>query len=112
MSRRARRRWRRSRRVGGAGAAICDSIPQLNEIRCALKCARSSPSFTVERLEATDYAPFHGVCFEGNEPYTKIQVRLFGRLSYCVHFHHLSLDRPKIICTHYLKSGDHDVREY
>jgi hypothetical protein len=67
---------------------------------------------SVERLEAKEYAPFHGVCFEGNDPYTKIQVRLFGKLSYRVHFHHLSLDRPKIIYTHYLKSGHHDVREY
>jgi hypothetical protein len=39
---------------------------------------------SVERLEAKEYAPFHGVCFEGNDPYTKIQVRLFGKLSYRV----------------------------
>jgi hypothetical protein len=97
-----------------SGAAICDSTSQLNEIRCALKCARSSPSFSVERLVtiAKDYASFHGICFEGNDPYAKIQVRLFGKLAYRVHFHRLSLDRPKIIYTHDLKSGHHDVREY
>jgi hypothetical protein len=97
-----------------SGAAICDSSPQLNEIRYALKCARSSPSFNVERLvaTATDYAPFHGICFEGNDPYAKIQVRLFGKLAYRVHFQHLSLDQPKITYTHDLKSGHHDVRKY
>jgi hypothetical protein len=95
-------------------AAICDSTPQLDEIRCALKCAGSSPSFSVERLVtiARDYEPFHGICFEGNDPYATIQVRLFGKLAYRVHFQHLSLDRPKIIYTHDLKSGHQDVRKY
>ena len=95
-----------------SGTAICNDNAHLNEVRHALNCAQPSAAFTVERLEARDYAPFHGGCFEGNDPYAKIQVRLFGKLAYRVHFHHLSLDGPKIIYTHYLKSGHHDVREY
>jgi hypothetical protein len=67
-------------------------------------------AFSVERLLAQDYAPFHGICFEGNDPYVKIQVRLFGRLAYRVHFRRLSLDQRKIVYTHNLKSGDQDVR--
>jgi hypothetical protein len=95
-----------------SGTAICNDSPHLNEVRHALNCAHPSAAFTVERLEAKDYAAFHGVCFEGNDPYAKIQVRLFGRLAYRVHFRFLSLDQRKIVYTHNLKSGVQDFREY
>jgi hypothetical protein len=95
-----------------SGTEICNDTAQLNEVRHALKCARGSAALSVERLLAQDYAPFHGICFEGNDPYVKIQVRLFGRLAYRVHFRRLSLDQRKIIYTHNLKSGHEDVREY
>jgi HNH endonuclease len=93
-----------------SGTAICDDISQLNEIRDALKFGGASDAFSVDRLLAQDYAPFHGICFEGNDPHVKIQVRLFGMLAYRVHFHRLSLDQRKIVYTHDLKSRDY-VRE-
>ena len=71
-----------------SGTVICSGTSELNEVRRALKCARESAAFSVERLLAPDYAPFHGICFEGNDPYVKIQVRLFGKLAYRVHFRH------------------------
>jgi hypothetical protein len=92
-----------------SGTAICNDTAGLSEIRSVLKCARGSDAFRVERLEATDYAPFHGICFEGNDPYVKIQVRLFGKLSYRVHFRRLSLDQRKIVYTHQLKSGHENI---
>jgi hypothetical protein len=95
-----------------SGTAICEDTPALNEIRRALKCARGSAAINVERLLAEEYAPFHGICFEGNDPHIKIQVRLFGRLAYRVQFLSLSLDQPKIAYTHNLKTGDQYVREY
>jgi HNH endonuclease len=95
-----------------SGTAIYNDKPRLNAVRHALRSGQPSAAFTVERLEANDYASFHGVCFEGNDPYAKIQVRLFGKLAYRVHFHHLSLDQTKIVYTHDLKSGEHDVRKY
>jgi hypothetical protein len=95
-----------------SGTAICSVTPELNEVRRALKGGTGSSSFGVERLLARDYAPFHGICFEGNDPCVKIQVRLFGRLAYRVRFRRLSLDQRKILYTHNLKSGDQDVREY
>jgi hypothetical protein len=54
-----------------------------------------------------NYAPFHGLCFEGNDPYARIQVRLFGRLAFRIHLLHLALEAPKIVYTHDLKTGDH-----
>jgi hypothetical protein len=94
-----------------SGTAICDDTSQLNEVRDALKCAHVSAAFSVDRLLAKDYAPFHGICFEGNGPYVKIQVRLFGMLAYRVHFRRLSLEQRKIQYTYDLKSGHHYVRE-
>jgi hypothetical protein len=96
-----------------SGTAICADTSQLNEVRDALKCARDSSAFSVDRLFATrDYAPFHGICFEGSDPHVKIQVRLFGMLAYRVHFLRLSLDQRKIVYTHNLKSNAQDVRGY
>jgi hypothetical protein len=94
-----------------SGTAICNDDPQLNEVRDALKCAQTSAAFSVERLLAKDYASFHGICFEGNDPHAKIQVRLFGKLSYRVHFRRLALDQRKIVYTHDLKSRHEDVHE-
>jgi hypothetical protein len=89
-----------------AGTAIYGKTPHLNEIRRALKCGRTvSDAVRIERLLAPDYGPFHGICFEGNDPYVKIQVRLFGKLAYRIHFRRLALDQVKIMYTHNLKSG-------
>jgi hypothetical protein len=95
-----------------SSTAICNDTLQLNEVRCALKCARGSDAFGVERLVGQGYAPFHGICFEGNDPYAKIQVRLFGRLAYRIHFRRLSLEQRKIVYTQNLKSGHEHLREY
>ena len=53
--------------------------------------------------------PFHGICFEGNDPYAKVQIRLFGWLVFRVHFLHLSIDGPQYEYTHQLDSGDEDI---
>ena len=94
-----------------AGTAICNVSSHLEEIRDVLKGSGDTAGFSVERLLSPNYAPFHGLCFEGNDPHAKIQVRLFGRLAFRVHFHHLALDVPKIVYTHDLKIGDHSVRQ-
>jgi hypothetical protein len=95
-----------------SGTVICKDVPQLTGIRHALmECHHGSEVFNVERLLAPDYAPIHGICFEGNQPHATIQVRLFGKLAFRVHFRRLALSQPKIVYTHYLKSGEEYVRE-
>jgi HNH endonuclease len=94
-----------------AGTAIYSDAPSLNEIRGVLKGSGETGGFRVERLLGPNYGPFHGLYFEGNDPYAKIQVRLFGRLAFRVHFDRLALDGPKIVYTHDLKTGDQGVRQ-
>ena len=45
----------------------------------------------IERLHAPANKPFHGLCFEGNDPYAKVQVRLFGKLACRIHLNHLAV---------------------
>lgn len=95
-----------------SGTAICHTSLQLDEVRRVLRCAHKSKAVDVEPLLAPDYSPFHGICFEGNDPHVKIQVRLFGKLAYRVHFRQLALNVPKVVYTHDLKSGDESVCQY
>jgi hypothetical protein len=92
-------------------AKVISDASSLNEIRGVLKGSGETGGFRVERLLGPNYGPFHGLYFEGNDPYAKIQVRLFGRLAFRVHFDRLALDGPKIVYTHDLKTGDQGVRQ-
>jgi len=86
--------------------AVYDDAPQMREIRTALTTGnRESPCFHVERFMASKYRPFHGICFEGNFPYTKVQIRLFGALAFRVHFRWLAVSGPRFFYTHCLRSG-------
>lgn len=94
------------------GLAIYDDAPQMREIRAALIARnRESSCFHVERFMASKYRPFHGICFEGNSPYAKVQIRLFGSLAFRVHFHWLAVNGPRFFYTHCLRSGDEWVDE-
>lgn len=93
------------------GAAIYDESEQLHELRTALhEMVEVDPCFEVERLNASDYKPFHGIYFEGNDPYARVQIRLFGWLAFRVHFRRLSVSGPRFIYTQYLATGKEDVR--
>lgn len=88
------------------GQAICADIPHLSEIRRIFKNRQIDPTvLAVERLYSDEYKPFHGICFEGNDPYARVQVRLFGWLAFRVNFLHLSIDAPKCAYTHRLDTG-------
>jgi hypothetical protein len=93
-----------------AGTAIYQDVPPLNNIRRTLRGSSDLSGLRIERLLSPNYAPFHGLHFEGNDPHSQVQIRLFGKLAFRVHFLGLALDGPKIRYTHDLKSGDHDVR--
>ncbi len=88
------------------GSSIYEEVKQLSEIReSLLSCELNPDVIQVERLCSNKCEPFHGVCFEGNNPHAKVQVRLFGWLAFRVHFLRLSVGGPRFIYTHKLDTN-------
>lgn len=89
---------------------IYDDAPQFSAVRQALNSSNPETDVIhVERLIADKYEPFHGICFEGNDPCAKVQIRLFGWLAFRVHFRHLAFRGPRFIYTHRLDTGEEFV---
>ena len=92
------------------GSAIYDDIPQLSEVRQAfMKSIPETDAIGVDRLSSNKYEPFHGICFEGNNPPATVQIRLFGWLAFRVHFCHLSVGGPRFAYTHKLDTAEERV---
>jgi len=51
----------------------------------------------VERLQAEQLSPLHGLLLEPNAPHTVVQVRLFRRVCYRVHFRRIAATGPRVI---------------
>ena len=86
--------------------AIYEDAPALVAARTALQGgAVDSTHLLVERLNAPEPKPFHGIVFEGNSPYAKVQVRLFGQLAFRVHFKTLAIGGPRFVYTHDLEAN-------
>lgn len=93
------------------GTAVYDEAAPLKEIRRTLNGAVvNAAHVTVERLHAQNYEPFHGIVFEGNEPHSRVQIRLFGWLAFRVHFLQLAIGGPRFEYTHNLASGREHLR--
>lgn len=89
------------------GPPVFADNPALKKVRRTLREQDSKSNiFSVEPLMAKEYAPFHGIMFEGNDPYAKFQIRLFGRLAYRVRLPNLSFNHKPIAYTHVLVSGE------
>ncbi|WP_292994308.1 hypothetical protein [Nitrosomonas sp.] len=94
------------------GTDIYEEIQPLDEIRHALTTGELDPSLIhVERLIAEKSHPFHGIIFEGNDPYAKVQIRLFGKLGFRIHFLRLAIGGPRGEYTHDLITNEEHVRE-
>lgn len=94
------------------GPAIYDDILHLSQIRSILKNRRMDLDvLLVERLTSSKYEPFHGILFEGNDPYAKVQIRLFGWLAFRVHFLHLAVGGPRYVYTYRIDSGEEVIDE-
>lgn len=94
------------------GGAIYERAPCLDAIRAALATGSiDERHIQVDRLHAAEAKPFHGIAFEGNSPYAKVQVRLFGKLAFRVHFKLLSVGGSRASYTHDLESNEEDVVE-
>ena len=91
------------------GNAICGDEPALCELRAVFSDqSRGSHALSVDRLHADRAGPslFHGIVFEGNDPYAKVQIRLLGKLAFRVHFRHLAVNSPRAKYTHELESNE------
>ena len=94
------------------GTAIFQDTPPLRAIRSALISGRlEEDDLLVERLHAPEAKPFHGLVFEGNTPYAKVQVRLFGKLAFRVHFKRLSVAGVRGMYTHDLSANHESVSQ-
>ena len=92
------------------GTAVYDDAPQMSELRSVLRDHNEEhPCYSVERLHAPTYKPIHGLCFEGNDPYAKVQVRLFGKLAYRVHLNKLAVGGDRYAYTQNLSTGDGEI---
>lgn len=89
------------------GTAIYEDVPQSSEVRQALmESILKTDAIRVERLSSNRYEPFHGICFEGNDPYAKVQIRLFGWLAFRIHFFYLWIGGPRFAYTHKLDTAE------
>lgn len=88
------------------GEVVYDESPPLQDIRRVLAGGELNPQWiSVDRLEAPTVQPFHGIAFEGNTPHAKVQIRLFGKLAFRVHFLRVAMGGPKFQYTHELDTG-------
>ena len=76
--------------------AIYANQPKFNSIRDQLLAGKlSEDNVQVERWETINKRLFHGLLFEGNNPGARVQVRLFGRLAFSVHFRDIAVLAPR-----------------
>ena len=97
--------------AGHLGAAIYDWAPPLEAIRESLRSGPLDQSVEIELLRAEREQPLHGILFEGNHPHARVQVRLFGKLAYRVHFKNLRVAGTRFVYTHMLASDEEDIAE-
>ena len=90
-----------------AGTAIYANERPLPDLRHILMRDKDPDDMIlrVEKLSSGKYQTFHGIVIEDNTKYFQVQVRLFGWLTYRVHFLRLHLDGPSYKYTHCLKTG-------
>jgi len=93
------------------GSAIYDTAPPFEAIRESLRTGVLDESIEVEFLGAQREQPLHGLLFEGNSPYARVQIRLFGSLAYRVHFKNLAVGGTRFVYTHLLDSGQEGIAE-
>lgn len=94
------------------GEAIYENAPQMDELRQTLSVGNCSEEvFSVERLVANRKDPINGICFEGNDPHAKFQIRLFGTRAYRVRLHRIASTAPRTVYTHHLATDWEGVQK-
>ena len=93
------------------GTAIYKQDSALDGLRVALRQGlENHPSFHMESLNASEYKPFHGIGFVGNNPHAVVLIRLFGWLAFRVHFRGLAINHPAISYLHSLDTNREDIQ--
>ena len=93
------------------GTTIYEKGSALDDVRKALQQGiEDHPSFRVEELNASEYKPFHGIGFVGNDPSAVVLIRLFGWLAFRVYFRGLAIDHPVISYLHSLDTNQEDIQ--
>lgn len=93
-------------------SAVYEEVPALSAARSALSGGDIDPvHLLIERLQASTPQPFHGIAFEGNSPWAKVQVRLFGLLAFRIHFKTLSVGGSQFVYTHDLASHTEHIAD-
>ena len=94
------------------GTAIYSQDWPLCDLRAMLRSSTpwDDSILHVERLNAGEARPFHGICNEDNSEHSRIQIRLFGCLAYRVRFPRLHVEGPCYVYTHNLSNGEEDLR--
>jgi hypothetical protein len=93
------------------GGAIYDAAPPCEAIRTSLRTGNLHQSIIVECLRAERSESLHGIVFEGNHPYARVQIRLLGRIAYRVHFKNLAIGGSRFVYTHMLATNQEAVAE-
>jgi hypothetical protein len=93
------------------GNAIYGEQPELDQIRHTLRTLDRKNAF-VEFFERENNYHVHGIAFEGNDPFARVQVRLFGSLAFRVNFPRIAVGGPCFAYTHDLSDGKESVVEY
>ena len=93
------------------GNAIYGEQPELGLIRRTLQTLDRKNAF-VEFFEREHKYHVHGIAFEGNNPFARVQVRLFGSLAFRVNFPRIAVGGPCFAYTHDLSTGEESVVEY
>ena len=92
------------------GTAIYNQDSALNKLRDILrKGIESHLSFEVESLHASQYDPFHGIAFLGNNPHAIVLIRLFGWIAFRVHFRRLAIGGPRFSYKHNLDTNRDEI---
>lgn len=91
------------------GSAIYEEGPPFDAVRQSLHSGQLHDSLEVESLQAKRSNYVHGIVFEGNQPHAKVQVRLFGKLAYRVHFRNLAVSGSRFVYTHALTTNEEAV---
>src|SRR2546426_7430731 len=92
-------------------AAIYQPLPPLVAIRDSLQGGQLHESISITSLRANRDDPIHGILLEGNDPHARVQIRLFGRLAYRVHFRTIAVGGKRFAYTHDLATDYEAVTE-
>ena len=91
------------------GTAICKRDSALDELRIALRQGiEDHPSFWLEEC-VLEPELFHSLSLETNRPYAHVLIKLFGGITFRVHFRRLAINHPRLSYQHDLVTNQEGI---